>query len=119
MDTTAFATDLLQPWSNAIASRDAEGIAAIFDARAVFVATAPTPLVGRAAVRDYYAAAPTGLTVQARLLVATAQGGGMGIVADVTFDVPGRGPLPGKLSLACDAVGQITLYNMALSSKTP
>lgn len=113
MDATAFATDLLHRWAAAIAARDVDALAAMFDAGAVFVATSPTPLIGRAAVRDYYAAAPAGLTVQPHLLTASAQTGGMGIVADVAFDLPGQGKLVGRLSMACDGAGLITLYHMA------
>jgi len=113
MEATDLATELLHRWAEAIAARDADAIAAMFVPDAVFLATAPTPLVGRAAVRDYYTAVPAGLTVQPRLLLATRQAGGFGFVADVAFDVPGHGELVGKLSLACDAAGQITLYHMA------
>lgn len=113
MDASDLATKLLHGWADGIAARDPDAIAAMFVPDAVFLATAPTPLVGRAAVRDYYAAVPAGLTVQPRLLLATRQAGGFGFVADVAFDVPGQGELVGKLSLACDAAGQITLYHMA------
>jgi len=116
MDTPALAQDILRRWSDAIALRDLDALAGMFAPDAVFVATAPVPLVGRAAIRAYYAAAPAGLRVKANLALATGQGGGMTIVADVVFDIPGRGNLPGRLSLCCGQGPSISLYHLALTS---
>jgi len=100
----------------AIAQRDLDAIAALFAPDAVFVATAPAPLIGQRQIRDYYAAAPEGLTVQARLVLAAAQTDGLAIVADVVFDLPGGGVLTGRLCLACRADQAIRLYHLAVTN---
>lgn len=115
MDATALATQILQEWSRAIARRDLDAIAALFAPDAVFVATTPAPLIGQRQIRNYYAAAPEGLTVKARLVQASAQTDGLAIVADVLFDLPGGGVLTGRLCLACRADQAITLYHLAVA----
>lgn len=53
--------NFLQAWTHAIARRDAQAIAALFDEHVLFTATAPEPLQGRSQVRAYYETAPAGL----------------------------------------------------------
>lgn len=106
---------ILQRWSNAIAQRDLDAMAALFAPDAVFVATAPAPLIGRAQIRAYYAAAPEGLTVKASLVLASAQAEGLAIVADVGFDLPGGDVLFGRLCLACGQDHAIRLYHLAVT----
>jgi ketosteroid isomerase-like protein len=114
MTEIALAQTILRRWGDAIAARDWDAVAQMFDDNAVFMATAPAPLQGRRAIAAYYADAPMGLTVQATLALAVRHAQGISIVADVVFDLPAKGALRGRLSLACDLVGQITLYHMAL-----
>lgn len=114
MDATALASQLLQRWSIAIAQRDLDAICALFAPDAVFVATAPTPLIGRPQIRAYYEGAPKGLTARAQLVLAAPQTDGLAIVADVVFHLPGGGVLTGRLCLACGADQAITLYHLAV-----
>lgn len=114
MDATLLATQILKRWSEAIARRDLDAIAALFTPDAVFVGTAPSPLLGQQQIRAYYAAAPEGLTVKANLVLATAQTNGLAIIADVVFDLPGGGTLSGKLCVACGQDQTIALYHLAV-----
>ena len=114
MEATAVATDILRRWSGAIAQRDIDAISALFAPDAVFVATAPAPLIGREQIRAYYPGAPAGLTAKAGLVLASAQRNGLAIVADVLFDLPDGGVLTGRLCLACGADQAITLYHLAV-----
>jgi uncharacterized protein (TIGR02246 family) len=113
LDADAIATDLLTRWADAIAARDLDAIATLFAPDAVFVATAPTPLVGQAAIRAYYDAAPLGLSVVFDPVLAARQRDGFAIVANVTFDIPGRGTLSGRLCLACGPDQAVRLYHLA------
>jgi uncharacterized protein (TIGR02246 family) len=115
VDATAQAAQILQRWSMAIAQRDLDAIAEFFAPDAVFMATAPAPLIGQRQIRAYYAAAPEGLTVRARLVQASAQTDGLAIVADVVFDLPGGDVLTGRLCLVCRADQAITLYHLAVA----
>lgn len=115
LDATAVATQILHRWSTAISQRDLDATAALFAPDAVFVATAPAPLIGQAQIRAYYAAAPEGLTVKTSLVLATAQAEGLAIVADVIFDVPGGDVLSGRLCLACGQDHAIRLYHLAMT----
>lgn len=91
----------LQAWAQALAARDVDALADLFDADALFTATAPDPLQGRARIKDYYTNAPAGLRVRATLLCATyplpdlVHG-----IADVAFDAPGGVSLRGRLGLS-------------------
>jgi hypothetical protein len=114
VEATAVATDILRRWGGAIAQRDIHAISALFAPDAVFVATAPAPLIGQQQIRAYYAAAPAGLTARASLVLASAQRNGLAIVADVLFDLPDGGVLTGRLCLACGADQAITLYHLAV-----
>jgi hypothetical protein len=114
VEATAVATDILRRWSGAIAQRDIDAISALFAPDAVFVATAPAPLIGQQQIRAYYAAAPAGLTARASLVLAFAQRNGLAIVADVLFDLADGGVLTGRLCLACGADQAITLYHLAV-----
>lgn len=105
---------ILQRWSDAIARRDLDAMSALFAPDAVFVATAPAPLIGWQQIRAYYEAAPAGLTAKAGLVLASAQRDGLAIVADVHFDLPDGGVLTGRLSLACGADQAIRLYHLAV-----
>jgi hypothetical protein len=116
LDAQSLAQTIPRHWGDAIAVRDLDGLAQLFAENAVFIATAPAPLVGHAAIRSYYAAAPAGLTVEARLLAVTPQREGFGIVADVVFHVPGRVEVSGRLGLACTSSGQIAHYHLALNA---
>jgi hypothetical protein len=118
VDAAALATDILRRWGDAIAQRDLDALAGLFGPDAVFVATAPAPLIGHAAIRAYYAAVPGGLTVTSSLVVALAQKEGLVILADVVFDVPEGGALPGRLSLSCGERHAIRLYHLALTGGT-
>jgi hypothetical protein len=118
VDAEALAADILRRWGDAIAQRDLDALSGQFATDAVFVATAPTPLIGRAAIRAYYAAVPAGLTVVSRLVVALAQKDGLVIVADVVFDAPERGALRGRLCLSCGEGTAIRLYHLGLTSGT-
>lgn len=117
MDATATATKILQQWGKAIADRDLDAIETLFAADAVFVATAPDPLVGRQQIRAYYAAAPKGLRAEARLVLASTQRDGLAIVADVVFDLPDGIALTGRLCLACGADLAISLYHLAVAGR--
>lgn len=113
MDASPLAQTVLRRWADAIAARDLDGLAQMFTDNAVFIATAPAPLLGPAAIRGYYAAAPKGLKAQARVVLVAPHADGLSIVADVAFFVPGADTLWGRLSLACNPSGQITLYHLA------
>lgn len=102
----------LRRWADAIAARDLDSLEQVFAENAVFIGTAPAPLLGRAAIRRYYAAAPKGLKVQARVALVAPQPEGLSIVAEAAFFVPGADTLFGRLSLACTASQQITLYHL-------
>jgi ketosteroid isomerase-like protein len=115
VEATAIATDLLRRWSEAIARRNLDEISALFAPDAVFVATAPAPLIGRQQIRAYYEGAPAGLTARASLVLASAQSGGLAIVADVAFDLPAGRALTGRLCLACGTDQVITLYHLAVA----
>lgn len=106
---------ILQRWRRAIAQRDLDAMAALFAPDAVFVATAPAPLIGQQQIRAYYAAAPVGLTARASLVLASAQSGGVAIVADVGFDLAGGEVLSGRLCLACGQDQVIRLYHLAVT----
>lgn len=112
---TATAEKILDRWANAIAARDLDAISALFAAEAVFVATAPAPLVGQRQIRAYYAAAPEGLTAKAALVLAVGQPDGLALVADVRFDLPDGKSLQGRLSLCCEKTGRIRLYHLAVN----
>lgn len=114
MESTAVATDLLRRWSDAIVRRDLDMISTLFAPDAIFVATAPAPLVGRQQIRAYYEDAPEGLTARASLVFASAQSSGLAIVADVDFDLPAGRVLTGRLCLACGTDQAITLYHFAM-----
>lgn len=114
MEAAAIATEILRRWSDAIAKRDLDAISALFAPDAVFVATAPAPLIGREQIRAYYDVAPAGLTAKAGLVLASAQKDGLAIVADVRFDLPNGGVLTGRLCLACGADQAIRLYHLAV-----
>ena len=114
MEAIAVATDLLRRWSDAIVRRDIDLISNLFAPDAVFVATAPAPLIGRQQIRAYYEDAPEGLTARASLVLASAQSGGLAIVADVDFDLPAGRALTGRLCLACGTDQAITLYLLAV-----
>lgn len=114
MDANATAKQILYHWTAAIAARDPDSIAALFAPDAVFVATAPAPLVGQHQIRAYYAAAPEGLTAKATLVLAAAQSDGLAIVADVTFHLPGGKSLNGRLALCCGETDGIRLYHLAV-----
>ena len=114
MEATAIATDILRRWSEAIARRDLDAISGLFAPDAVFVATAPAPLIGREQIRAYYQGTPVGLAAKAGLVLASAQKDGLAIVADVRFDLPDGGVLTGRLCLACGAHQAITLYHLAV-----
>jgi len=91
----------LQAWSAALAARNVDALAGLFDADALFSATAPEPLQGQAPIRAYYKNAPPGLRVQATLVCATQPLPGLvhGI-ADVAFEAPGGVALRGRLGLS-------------------
>ncbi len=91
----------LQGWAAAMAARDVDALAALFDHTALFTATAPEPLQGQAQIRAYYDKAPPGLRVQATLLRATHPLPGLvhGL-AEVAFDAPGGVALRGRLGLS-------------------
>lgn len=114
MDANATAKQILHRWSAAIAERDLDAIAALFAPDAVFVATAPAPLVGQQQIRAYYAAAPEGLSAEATLVLAAPQSDGLAIVADVTFDLPDGKSLNGRLALSCAETDGIRLYHLAV-----
>jgi hypothetical protein len=114
VEATALATEVLQRWSDAIARRDLDAISALFAPDAVFVATAPAPLIGRQQIQAYYEGAPEGLTARAKLVLAAPQTDGLAIVADVLFDLPDGGGLTGRLCLACGADQAIRLYHLAV-----
>lgn len=114
METTAIATEILKRWSDTIARRDLDAISALFAPDAVFVATAPAPLIGREQIRAYYDVTPAGLTAKAGLVLASAQKDGLAIVADVAFDLPAGRALTGRLCLACGADQAIRLYHLAV-----
>lgn len=115
MDADSLAQRVLRNWRDAIGARDLDAIEQLFAENAIFIATAPAPLLGRAAIRAYYAAAPAGLSVAFELVVCAAQPSGFGFVADVSFVVPQQGALRGRLSFSCTPQGQITLYHLSLS----
>ncbi len=115
MDARALAQTVLRRWADAIGARDLDAIAQIFAENALFIATAPAPLLGRAAIRAYYAAAPAGLSVTFDLVVCAAQANGFAFVADVSFVVPQQKTLRGRLSNSCTPHGQITLYHLSLT----
>ncbi len=115
MDTHGLATLILHHWADGIARRDLDVLAGLFTPDAVFVATAPAPLIGRAAIRDYYGAAPDGLRAYSHLTLATAQEDGFAIVADVAFHLPEARRL-GRLCLSCTGAPLIRLYHLALDS---
>ncbi|MEO8806441.1 MAG: nuclear transport factor 2 family protein [Burkholderiaceae bacterium] len=101
-DGTRVLTGFLHAWSAAIAARDLQTLAALFDDDALFLATAPTPLRGCAQIRAYYEQAPAGLRVQrATVLCATrpletlVHG-----IAEVAFEAPGGAALQGRLGLS-------------------
>ena len=91
----------LQAWSQALAAPDVDALAGLFDAGALFTATAPEPLHGQAQIRAYYNNVPPGLRVQATPLCATHPLPGLvhGI-ADVAFGAPGGVALRGRLGLS-------------------
>lgn len=93
--------DFLHAWAAALASRDGETLAGFFDETALFSATAPEPLLGRAQIRAYYENAPAGLRVQASPLCAVQPLPGLvhGI-ADVLFETPQGVALRGRLGLS-------------------
>jgi len=91
----------LQAWAAALAARDVDALAGLFDDTALFTATAPEPLHGRDQIHAYYKNAPAGLRVQATPRCATHPLPGLvhGI-ADVAFDAPGGVALHGRLGLS-------------------
>lgn len=91
----------LLAWAAALAVRDFDALAELFDDTALFTAIAPEPLQGRAHIQAYYENAPAGLRAQATLLCATHPLPGLvhGI-ADVAFDAPGGVALRGRLGLS-------------------
>jgi hypothetical protein len=115
MDADKLAQSVLCGWRDAIGARDLEAIEQLFAENAIFIATAPAPLLGRAAIRAYYAAAPAGLSVAFELIACAAQPSGFGFVADVSFVVPQQGALRGRLSFSCTQQGLITLYHLSLT----
>lgn len=119
MDTAPLAQTVLRRWADAIAARDLDAIEQIFAEDAIFIATAPAPLLGRAAIRAYYSAAPAGLSVTFELAVSAAQANGFGVVADVSCVVPQQKTLRGRLSLSCTPQGKITLYHLSLTPAGP
>ncbi len=119
MDADRLAQTVLRGWADAIAARDLDAIERLFAENAIFIATAPAPLLGRAAIRAYYAAAPAGLSVTFEPDVCAAQANGFGFVADVSFFVPQQTTLRGRLSFSCTPQGQITLYHLSLTPAGP
>ena len=117
MDADSLAQSVLCGWRDAIGARDLDAIEQLFAENAIFIATAPAPLLGRAAIRAYYAAAPAGLNVTFELIAYAAQTNGVGFVADVSFVVPEEKTLLGRLSFSCTPQGQITLYHLSLSQR--
>lgn len=91
----------LHAWAAALSIRDFEALAHLFDETAVFVATGPLPLLGRAHIQAYYEQAPVGLRVQATLLCSTRPLSDLvhGI-AEVAFDAPGGIALNARLGLS-------------------
>lgn len=101
VDSTAVMSTFLHAWADALASRDLDALAGMFDDHALFVATAPEPLRGPGQIRTYYQNAPRGLRAQVLLLCATSPLPGLvhGI-ADVVFDWPEGAALRGRLGLS-------------------
>lgn len=116
MDADALASRVLHRWADGIARRDPDALAGLFTPDAVFVATAPAPLTGRAAIRDYYAAVPAGLRATASLVLARQQQDGLAIAADVVFHLPEGSQRAGRLCLSCTNGPLIRLYHLALDS---
>ena len=114
MTLNATAEQILHCWTSAIAERDLTAISELFAKDAVFIATAPEPLVGQKQIRAYYEAAPQGLTAKAKLVLAVPQRAGLAIVANVIFDLPNGTSLGGTLSLAYCLKDGIKLYHMAI-----
>jgi len=112
MQASTLAQTILRNWRDAIGARDLDAIGQLFAENAIFIATAPAPLLGRAAIRAYYAAAPAGLSVTFEQLICAAQPNGFGFVADVSFVVPQQKTLRGRLSFSCTPQGLITLYHL-------
>ncbi len=115
MEAESLAQTVLRGWRDAIGARDLDAIEQLFAENALFIATAPAPLLGRAAIRAYYAAAPAGLSVTFELIACAAQTSGFGFVADVSFVVPQQKTLRGRLSFSCTQQGLITLYHLSLT----
>lgn len=112
MDADSLAQTVLRNWRDAIGARDLDAIEQLFAENAVFIATAPVPLLGRAAIRAYYAAAPVGLSVTFEPVICAAQPNGFAFVADVSFVVPQQTKLRGRLSFSCTPQGLITHYHL-------
>jgi ketosteroid isomerase-like protein len=110
----------LQAWSAALAARDVDALAGLFDHTALFTATAPEPLQGQAQIRAYYNKAPPALRVQATPSCATHPLPGLvhGI-ADVAFDAPGGVVLRGRLGLSLVLRPQgwrVSAYQLSVST---
>ena len=100
-DCATVLSTFLHAWADALAARDLNALAGLFDDDALFVATAPEPLHGRAQIRTCCQNAPCGLRAPALPLCATSPLPGLvhGI-ADVVFDGPGGAALRGRLGLS-------------------
>jgi hypothetical protein len=109
---------VLYAWSRSITDGDIDALVALFAPDALFVATAPSPLRGRAAITSYYLAAPAGLRAWAELNAVARDGVRLVVVAAVAFEVPHVGRRDGTLTMAigpaADGQDQITLYHAAL-----
>lgn len=121
VDPEAIATDFLQQWQRAISNRQADQLAALFTDDALFVATAPMPLIGRTEIAAYYRAIPPGLAASAVLKVATsAERTEVRAVAEVRFSVPEREPMHGRLTLTLmqhfSGLWQVALYHAAIAA---
>jgi uncharacterized protein (TIGR02246 family) len=121
LDPDQVALQFFSQWQAAINDRQPERMAELFANDAIFVATAPAPLVGRSRIVEYYRATPVGLEVSVALKVAkSAAPTDVRAVGEVVFILPDGNYLSGRLTLTfimeSPGAWRVSLYHAALQS---
>jgi len=99
--TSGIVNNFLSAWAAALSASDFKALAELFDEYALFVATTPTPLLGRDQIQTYYEQVPVGLHVKATLMCATRPNESLvHALSQVSFEAPGGVSLKGRLGLS-------------------